>query len=175
MGLSDLWVLIMTILVALSSGLLVYGFIRDRHDPFDYHKISDLARQQAHELARSEVRMMQMESKIEECDHGATLLLQFIRARGWTPPWLPTQAHHIDIGNTLLLPLYELFYDRFTDDEMKDLAFRINAPSDAMTGDTHSARARSLVEYVNRHKLVDEILKAGREERPELSWPEIHD
>ena len=101
--------------------------------------------------------------------------MQFIQQRGWNPPWRPTRVTHLRNGGAVLLPLYELLYDRFSDDELNDLAFRIGAGGDATGGSTHSARARSLVEYAKRHGLLDEILAAGREARPELEWPEIHD
>lgn len=175
MGVEDVWAVVVTALVAFSSGMLLYGVIRDRRDPFSYRQMSNLAKELAHDLARVEVRLMEAQAVTEELDHGVTLLLQFIRQRGWQAPWRPTRVAHLRNGGALLLPLYELFYDRFSDDELLDLAFRIGAGEDATEGLTHSARARCLVEYAKRHDLVDEIIAKGRELRPELEWPEIHD
>jgi hypothetical protein len=155
--------------------MLLYGVILDRRDPFSYRRLSKLAKEALYKEARAEVRLIESEAVIEELEHGTTLLVQFIRQRGWNPPWLPTRVAHLMNGGALLLPLYELLYDRFSDDELADLSFRIAAGPDALEGETHSARARCLVEYVKRHGLVDEILRAGREVRPELVWPEIHD
>lgn len=172
---SDMWAIVVTALVAFSSGMLLYGVIRDRRDPFSYRRMSNLVKGLAHDLSRAEVRLMQAESLAEEYEHGATLLLQFIRQKGWQTPWQPTRAAHLRNGGALLLPLYELFYDRFSDEELRDLAIRVGAGEDATEGSTHSARARCLVEYARRHDLVDEIVAVGRELRPELSWPEVHD
>ena len=175
MGPSEIWAVVVTVLVAFSSGALLYGVVLDRRDPFSYRQMSSLVKELAHDLSRAEVRLMEAESLVEEYEHGTTLLIQFIRNKGWQSPWRPTRIAHLRNGGALLLPLYELLYDRFSGDELHDLAFRIGAGADATEGNTHSARARCLVEYVKRHGLIDEILKAGREVRPELTWPEIHD
>ena len=168
----ELWQLTGAVVTLTALAVLVVNAVRDYRDPYSYQKLSKTIKQMAHEQARTALRVLELESLAGEYEYGIERLLGFIERRGWTPPWGPTRTlKRISNGGSRLLPLYELLYERFDDDELFDLAFRVGIKRDEVEGDTHSARAQCLIEYVARHELVDELLAAGREVRPELGWP----
>ena len=74
MGESDIWAIVVTGLVAFSSGMLLYGVILDRRDPFSYRRLVKELATYAHDLSRAELRLIQVEAVNEELEHGTTLL-----------------------------------------------------------------------------------------------------
>lgn len=168
----ELWPLTGLAVTLTAAVVLVINVIRDYRDPYGYQRLSRTIREMAHEQARMAMRQLETETLLGEFEYGAERLLRFIEEKGWIPPWRPTRAfHHIANGGSRLLPLYELFYEKFSDDELFDLAFRVGVKREEVTGDTHSARAQSLIEYAVRRNLIDDLVRIGRVVRSELEWP----
>lgn len=168
----ELWPIAGAVVTLVAGAVLIINIVRDYRDPYGYQRLSRTIREMAHEQARMAMRQLEMETLLAEFEFGTERLLRFIEQKGWTPPWRPTRAfHHIANGGSRLLPLYELFYERFSDDELFDLAFRVGIKREEVAGDTHSGRAQSLIEYAVRRDLIDDLVRIGRTVRPELEWP----
>lgn len=166
----ELWQL--TGLLVTVAAVVVVNIVRDYRDPYSYRRLSQTIRQMAYEQSLAAVRIVELETLVAEFEAGHEMNARRMEQKGVALVWRPTRtARSIANGGARLLPLYELLFERFSDDEMFDLAFRVGIKRDEIEGDTHSARAQSLIEYVARHELVDELLAAGREVRPELEWP----
>ena len=71
-----------------------------------------------------------------------------------------------------LVPLQELLSEAFDTEELDDLATRLDVDYEELAGRTKSAKARSLLKYLDRRKRLDDLIRTGREQRPELDWPE---
>ncbi len=70
-----------------------------------------------------------------------------------------------------LIPLQDLLGDAFDTEELDDLCTRLGVDFEELAGRTKTAKARSLIKYLLRRKRLDELIRTGREQRPELDWP----
>lgn len=69
----------------------------------------------------------------------------------------------------LAIRLYELLRsDRFSRDDLHDLAFRLAVPWDDLDGQTQSAKARALVQYLRQRGRLDQLCALLKAERPDL-------
>jgi hypothetical protein len=66
--------------------------------------------------------------------------------------------------------LKELLVTHFSLDELEDIRFGLGIPDGEIVGDTKNARTRELIEYVERHDLMSELLQVCKHERPDISW-----
>lgn len=71
-----------------------------------------------------------------------------------------------------LIPLQDLLSDAFDTEELDDLATRLGVDSENLAGSTKTAKVRALIKYLDRRKRLDALIQTGREQRPELEWPE---
>lgn len=55
----------------------------------------------------------------------------------------------------------------FSRDEIDDLAFQLGINSEEIGGETRGKRARSLVDYAERHGMLDELVALAKRLRPE--------
>lgn len=168
----EIWQVTGLVVTVAAAAVVVGNMVRDYFDPYSYRKLSQTVRAMAHEQVRTALRLLEVESLLGEFEFGADWLIAFIERNHLVPPWRPTRRlKQIRNGGSRLLPLYDLLYDHFNDDELFDLAFRVGIRRGEIAGGSHSTLAQSLIEYVNGHELVDELLAVGREIRPELGWP----
>jgi hypothetical protein len=70
-----------------------------------------------------------------------------------------------------LVPLQDLLAEAFDTEELDDLSTRLGVDYEELAGRTKTAKARSLLKYLDRRKRLDELIRTGREQRPELDWP----
>lgn len=167
---------VLTIGLVFVVGAIVWGIVRELFDPHSYHELYRLLRQTTNDAARTSVELIETRGLLREYEEGYKLNYRRMQMRGVEPAWEPTRTSEaISNGGSVLLPLYDLLYDRFNDSELFDLAFRIGLTRDGMTGDTHAERTQCLVEYADRRNIVNELIEVGRVERPELEWPTIRE
>ena len=68
--------------------------------------------------------------------------------------------------------LRDLLDQHFSDEELRRLCLDLSIQYDNLPGDTHIAKAQSLVEYCLRHNCLPELGERCRELRPRLNWPD---
>ena len=161
-------------LVGFSTSFLLYGIIRDRLDPHGYFQMIGTLRRMGRELARSEMRVLDLESLLDECEHGHQRNIAFIRSRGFSPPYIPDteEIRRRRSSDGVLPALYEIFYERFSDEELEELIFQAGFQADALIGQTHSSRARNLLRFAQRRNLIGKLVETGKNLRPDIEWPE---
>lgn len=69
------------------------------------------------------------------------------------------------------IPLQDLLGEAFDTEELDDLCTRLGVDYEDLAGNTKSAKARSLVKYLLRRKRLDDLIRTGQAQRPELEWP----
>jgi hypothetical protein len=162
--------------VATVIGLIIWGLVREYHDPHSYHELYRMLRETAHDAARTSVELIEARGLLKEYEDGHNRNMKRMELARVEPAWRPTRtAKEISNGGSKLLPLYDLLYDSFSDDELFDLAFRIGLPRDGVAGETHAAKTQCVIEYADRRNIVAELIRVGKVERPELAWPEIQE
>ena len=125
-----------------------------------------------HQNAVTFLRLLEVENLVKEYDRGRISNERVMEKADLTPSWRPSERlDHIKNGGSQLIPLYDLLYTRFNDDELRDLAFRTGIGSGVLVETSHSALARSLVEHAGRRGIVDDLVRIGQGIRPELVWP----
>lgn len=166
------WQVTGLVVTVAAFAVVVTNIIRDYRDPFSYLRVLKDFKSLVNDQVKTSLRLLETETLLREYELGHEENARRMEMRGVTPAWRPTRTlKRIANGGSRLLPIYELLYERCNDDELFDLAFRVGITREKIGGDTHSARAQALIEHVARHELVDELLAAGREVRPELAWP----
>lgn len=171
----ELWILLTAGLIVAAAGMVAYGFYRDQTDPYSSHRLAEIVKRVTHESAQQAVRILELETLLAEHEAGHAANARRMAANNIPLAWKPKRtAKAVMNGGSKLLPLYDLLYERFSDDELYDLGFRIGIKRDEIVGETHSAKAQCLIEYAARHELVDDLIVAGREVRPDLRWPEVN-
>lgn len=126
--------------------------------------------QHERERRRDLEQMTQLKARITEQEIGLRILTAQLQRAGlipeWTPPPMPPEppppAPPRD-GRALAQILSALF----SRDELDDLAFRLDINSEEIGGETRGKRARSLVDYAERHGMTDELVAMVRKLRPE--------
>lgn len=170
--LMELWQVTGLVVTVAAFAVVVTNIIRDYRDPYVYLRVLKEFKTLVNDQVKTSLRLLETETLLREHELGHEVNVRHMERRGVAPAWRPTRTlKRIMNGGSRLLPVYELLYERFSDDELFDLAFRVGIGRGELMGDTHSARAQGLIEYAARHELVDELLAAGREVRPELGWP----
>ena len=69
-----------------------------------------------------------------------------------------------------LVPLMDLLKDGFSIEDLKDFVTRLNVDFEDLEGGVKQAKIRSLLEYLDRRKRLNELIRTGVEQRPELNW-----
>ena len=62
---------------------------------------------------------------------------------------------------------------RFSLEELKTLAFRVGVHSDDIAGETRSEKARELIDYLDRHGRLEELVAAAAKACPDANWPSV--
>jgi hypothetical protein len=71
--------------------------------------------------------------------------------------------------------LYRLLVAHFDEGELRTLCFRLNVDYDDLPTSGRANKARELIALLERHDRIPELLKVGRELRPDLPWDEAAD
>lgn len=124
------------------------------------------------DFAVTSLRLLEVENLVKEYERGRAKNDREMARANVTPAWEPTEKlAHITNGGSQLVPLYDLLYAGFSDDELMDLAFRAGIGRGVLVETSHSALARSLVEHADRRGIVDDLVRIGKGIRPDLVWP----
>jgi len=162
MAMSNGWQIVMAILVTVGTGAGIWAAVHAaavarRNSPDTYNKmLSSLDKQEAR-LERQAERIDAMEMEIDDLraslaeNHeetrqlrdGIEKLVAQIRAANMEPVWTPEQVTKARRVNRATLA--RRISDRFSVDEMNDLAFEFGLAADELAGNTRAARARALV------------------------------
>jgi hypothetical protein len=58
----------------------------------------------------------------------------------------------------------------FNDSELRDLCFDLGIDYGSLPGGASSDKARELIAYCERHRLIPELVRIGKQQRPDVSW-----
>jgi hypothetical protein len=169
----------LSIFAILISALAVgNGLWRNRHGPDEYSRMWDTVKALAGDVSRQAIRILDLERLIGA--HETTirlyediirrLMAQIVRMKGIPEVGLPLPPTRPAAPQ--LLDVYEVLLERFSGDELYDLAFRLGLSRDELIGETHSSRAQYLIEYADKRHMVRELVRIGREVRSDVDWPE---
>lgn len=66
--------------------------------------------------------------------------------------------------------LHKILEEHFSMEELRTLCFDLGIDHESLTGEDKPAKARELILFLERHNLVNEIIRTGREIRPDIDW-----
>ena len=75
---------------------------------------------------------------------------------------LPKQEH--------LISLRRILVERFSDNELQDLCFDLSVNYEGLSGEGKNGKARGLIEHLNRHGRILELVRTGEQMRPDINW-----
>lgn len=100
------------------------------------------------------------------CDPKARAL-----AESLSPPEHATAARPVPGSRRAYLSqLRQILAERFDLGELRTLCFDLGIDYDDLPGEGKANKARELVAYLNRHDRIPELLRAGEQLRPDISW-----
>jgi hypothetical protein len=134
--------------------------------------VIDVARED--EQARQEVERAAFHQAIEEYRRGYDSLIKQVEALGQEPVWRPNgKLKQVESGQSPMMALYDLITQYFNDEELDDLAFRLNIQRGELQGATTSRRAQSLVLYCQRRGMMRRLATQCKRLRPFAPWPDV--
>ena len=68
--------------------------------------------------------------------------------------------------------LRRLLVERFDEEDLRTLCFGLEVPYDGLPGRGMAAKARELIDHLDSRGRLADLIKAGRELRPDVAWPE---
>lgn len=68
--------------------------------------------------------------------------------------------------------LRRILTERFSEGELQDLCFEMGVEYENLPGERHTDKARELVRYLDRRGRLNELVEAGKKERPNVDWEE---
>ena len=71
------------------------------------------------------------------------------------------------------IPLRELLTAHFDESELRTLCFYLSIPYEDLSGQNRSDRINALIEHVERHRRIDDLLHIGRRLRPDVPWDQV--
>lgn len=140
-------------------------------------RVDELEQSRAREFAETEILRQEMEDLRQvmgEFRRGLDVLTGQLKAADIPPAWSPpavaprnaSTGANGDWGSDTST-LRRVLVERFSRDEVDDLAFQMGVESDDLSGTTKSARARALVEYLKDRGRLKELVQLIRSQRPE--------
>lgn len=69
-----------------------------------------------------------------------------------------------------LVKLRRILTERFNDGELRTLCFDLGVDYDSLPGEGKTDRARELIAYLERHGRISELVRVGKQLRPDVSW-----
>ncbi len=111
-------------------------------------------------------------------DYQYLLDLEAMGERSLVPPGLRRRVEvralldgvDLDSVQREAVQLRQILVERFTDDELRTLAYDLGLDYDSLNGTTKAGRARELVAYMERRQQLEELVRAGRLQRPDIGW-----
>lgn len=139
-------------------------------------RVDDLQKSHAREFAETEMLRQEIENlrqEVGELWRGVPILLGQLKAADITPAWSPpaqrskrplvrrNNGRQVDP-----VALQQLIAERFSLEEINDLAFQLGIESDDLSGTTKRGKARALVEYLKDRERLEELIELVRSQRP---------
>lgn len=118
---------------------------------------------------RDHQTMLAMSSRIGALETGVIILTRQIKGAGLEPEWKPEEAVMVPLP-VVLPDLVDKIKSRFNEDELADLARRLDINPDDIPGQSHQRRAAELVDMAQRRGLTGQLIMVCRELRPRTKW-----
>ncbi|MCC6601598.1 MAG: hypothetical protein IT327_00220 [Anaerolineae bacterium] len=80
-----------------------------------------------------------------------------------------------DSRKEYLIEIRNILIDRFNDGELRTLAHDLGVDYESLPDNGKANKARELVEFLERRNQILELVKLGKELRPNVKWPEYKD
>ena len=72
-----------------------------------------------------------------------------------------------------LTELRKIITERFDDSELRTLCFDLDVCYDDLSGEEKASKARELVSCLKRRGRISDLVKVGKQQRPDISWDNI--
>lgn len=72
-----------------------------------------------------------------------------------------------------LTELLEIINKRFNLEELQIFCYHLGLQFDNLGGDGKQTKAKNLIDNLERHNRLFELIEVGREQRPDISWPDF--
>lgn len=69
-----------------------------------------------------------------------------------------------------LIALISILTNRFNDEELRELCFRLEIDYDDLSGRGKISKARELAQLLKRHNRISSLIEVGRQLRPDIDW-----
>ncbi len=102
-----------------------------------------------------------------------TEMLAFIQALQSGEQTVPAPATVPDTMFPYRISLRELLVAHFNAGELQTLCFHLTIPYEELCGENLNEKMIALIEYAERHKRMDDLLRVGARLRPEVQWPRV--
>jgi Effector-associated domain 7/NB-ARC domain len=76
----------------------------------------------------------------------------------------------MDTSNTYRVRLRRSLNALLSEDELRTICFDMSLDYENMQGETKNSKIRSLIEYSERHRILDKLILAIQSERPDFLW-----
>jgi hypothetical protein len=106
-----------------------------------------------------------LQEQMDEFRRGVRLLVEQLEQAKITPVWVPSRSM---LNGQLSTELRRFIHSHFNHEEIDDLALRLGANPDDITGQSLLARSRSIVGYAERNELMEQLADLVRELRPNV-------
>lgn len=182
---SNGWQIVMAILVTVGTCAGIYAAfhalaLARRNSPDTFAKMQRLFDTQQARIDRQSERIDAMEMEIDDLrasladNHeetrqlrdGIEKLVAQIRAAKMEPVWTPEEVNRVRRVNRASLS--RRISDRFSVEEINNLAFEFGLMADELAGETRTARARALVVWAADHGYLTRLEELVNELRPPL-------
>ncbi len=85
---------------------------------------------------------------------------------------LKTLSEGVAMGEWDVLKLDQILVSYFDESELRTLCFDLNVDYESLPGDGKADKAREFIRYLERRKLISDLVKVGKRLRPQASWEE---
>ncbi len=76
-------------------------------------------------------------------------------------------------NESYLIALRKLLVERFNDSELRTLCFDLNVDYECLSGPGKADKARELVDYCRRYDQLEELVRVGKKQRPDVAWSSL--
>lgn len=78
-----------------------------------------------------------------------------------------------ELNREQLVGLRQALEDRLSDDDLRTLCFDLGVDYEDLPGQRKSIKIQELLMYFVRRKGISDLIEVGRQQRPDIPWPEI--
>lgn len=115
-------------------------------------------------------------------DYEYLLDLEAMGERSFVPPGLRQRMdvklllNGIDLAHTRKKPVHlrQVLIERFDWEELETLSYDLGVDFQSLKGDSKAGKARELIAYLSRRERLDDLVKLGKTQRPDIIWEEAY-